>query len=328
MAGFVNPDPIFQVLLGYRSAAALRAAIDFDCFSAIADGRRTAARIAASRGGTERSIRILLDAIAVTAPHILRKSGPRYALTPLSRRYLVRTRPEFIGRYVSLHGHRALWDAFQRLPEAVAAGTSVVRDAHAKGPPFWEDFARATSQDSPKKASEMIRLLGRLPRPCEVLDVACGSGGYGATFARRVPGARVTLFDQPYVLRTTRKLVREKVRFLGGDLFRTPFGGPYDVVVASHVFHHFDRKECAALARKIARALKPGGRLVIQDFIPDEARKKKAQPLVFAVTMLVWTRAGDAYVAGDYRRWLRDVGLRKIRHHALNLPGDLIVATK
>ena len=35
----MTPDPIFAVLSGYRTAAALKAAIDLDCFSAIASGR-------------------------------------------------------------------------------------------------------------------------------------------------------------------------------------------------------------------------------------------------------------------------------------------------
>ena len=88
------------------------------------------------------------------------------------------------------------------------------------------------------------------------------------------------------------------------------------------------KKTCQALTRKIARALKPGGRLVIQEFVADEGRSKKAQPLMFAVTMLVWTKAGDAYRASDYRRWLRAAGLGRVRHLPLAMPGDLIMATR
>ncbi len=44
--------------------------------------------------------------------------------------------------------------------------------------------------------------------------------------------------------------------------------------------------------------------------------------------MLVWTRAGDAYLASDYRKWMKAAGLKNVRHHPLSLPGDLIVAKK
>ena len=182
--------------------------------------------------------------------------------------------------------------------------------------------------EATSKARKMLRLLGKVSRPCDILDVACGSGMYGATFARCIPEARLTLFDQAYVLETTRKIVDVPARYVEGDLFETPFGGPYDIVIASHVFHHFDRKTCAGLARKLAGALKPGGRLVVQEFVPDVARTRRLQPIMFAVTMLVWTESGDTYLARDFRKWFLGAGLRKFEHHALDMPGDMIVATK
>lgn len=326
----VTADPIFRVLTGYRTAAALRTAIELDWFSAIAEGRRTAMEISASRGGTERSCRIVLDAVAAAVPSVLRKTRSRYALTPLSRRYLVRTSPEWVGRLMGVYGHRAMWDAFHRLPEAVRAGSSVVeRDAHDEEQPFWEDFARATARDAEARARSMLRLLkGKAPNPCRILDLACGSGIYGATFARWIPGARLTLLDRPNVLRVTRGLVDVPARMIEGDLFETPFGGPYDLVLASHVFHHFSPDECRRLLGKIAGALAPRGRLVIQEFIPDDARSRRVQPLLFAVTMLVWTRGGDAYTVRDYRSWLKAAGFGSVRHHSLPSPGDAILATK
>lgn len=310
-------------------SAALVAAVELDLFTAIDEGRRTAAAIAAARGGTERSIRILLDALAVALPRMLRKSAGRYGLTPFSRRFLVRTSPAYVGPLAALFGHRLLWDAFRDLPAAVRAGTSVLeKDAHAAGQPFWEDFARATALDAVPKALAILRLLKRAPNPCEILDLACGSGAYGSTLAQWIPGARLTLFDQPHVLAAARRLVEVPARYVEGDLFATEFGGPYDLIVASHVFHHFDPEECGRLAAKVAAALKPEGRLVIQEFIPDEKRSRKAHALLFALTMLVWTRAGDAYTLGDYRRWLRAAGFRKIAYHALAQPGDVIIASR
>lgn len=325
----MKPDALFEALLAYRISAVLRAAIELDCFSAVAEGKRTAAKIASSRGGTERSMRILLDAVAGSLPAALRKSGGGYRLTPLSRRYLVRTSPDFVGPLMPLYGHKTMWDGFRRLPEAVRAGTSVLdQNAHAADQEFWEDYARATARDAVPKAKKMLRLLGRRRAPCEILDLACGSGVYGATLARGIPGSRVTFLDRPNVLAVTRKQVGLPATFLEGDLFTTPFGGPYDIVIASHVFHHFDREECLALARKMADAIRPGGRLVVQEFVPDEKRSRRLLPLLFAVTMLVWTRAGDAYTFSDYRSWLSAAGLRRIAFHPLSMPGDLILASK
>lgn len=324
----MKPDPIFQALLGYRAAAVVRAAIELDCFTAIAEGASTASSVARSRGGTERSMRILLDAVAVVAPKVLRKKGKGYALTPVSRRFLVRSSPAYVGQLMPLFGHRKMWEMFYDLPAAVKAGRSVATtDAHSEGQEFWEDFARATARDAGRKAARMVRLLGKQPRPLRIIDLACGSGMYGATFARAIPGSTVTLFDQENVLAQTRKIVDVPATFLAGDLFRTPFGGPYDLAIASHVFHHFNPEDCQALLAKIRRALAPGGRLVIQEFIPDEQRAKNEQAVMFAVTMLVWTREGDAYCRSDYEKWLKRSGFRKVSFHPQPEPGDFLIAT-
>jgi ubiquinone/menaquinone biosynthesis C-methylase UbiE len=323
----MKPDPIFQALLGYRTAAVVRAAIELDCFTAIAEGKTTAASVAESRGGTERSMRILLDAVAVTAPKLLRKKGKGYALTPVSRRFLVRSSPGDIRQLMPLFGHRKMWEMFYDLPAAVKAGRSVAEtDAHSEGQGFWEDFARATARDAVRKATRMAGLLGRKPQPMTILDLACGSGMYGATLAREFPGGSLTLFDQENVLAQTRKIVDLPANFVHGDLFRTPFGGPYDLVVASHVFHHFNPADCVALMKKIRESMDPQGRLLIQEFIPDEKRAKNEQALMFAVTMLVWTNEGDAYLRRDYEKWLKQAGFRKVTFHPQPEPGDFLIA--
>lgn len=324
----MNPDPIFRALLGYRAAAVVRAAIELDVFTAIEAGDSTVAAIVASRGGTERSVRILLDATAVAAPKLLRKKGKGYALTPVSRQFLVRSSRSFIGQLMPLYGHRQMWDGFYDLPRAVRAGRSVMeKDAHSADQDFWEDFARATARDAERKATRMVDLLGKKPKPARILDIACGSGMYGATFFRLLPGSTLALFDQPNVLVQTKKLVKAPATYIEGDLFRTEFGGPYDLVIASHVFHHFNPADCLALMRKIRVALAPRGRLVIQEFVPDEQRSTNEQALMFAVTMLVWTREGDAYCRSDYEKWLKEAGFRKTTFHPQPEPGDFLIAT-
>jgi ubiquinone/menaquinone biosynthesis C-methylase UbiE len=328
----VDPEPIFRALLGYRAAAVVRAAIELDVFSAIAEGASTVAAVAKSRGGTERSIRILLDAVAVAAPKLLRKKGKGYALTPVSRRYLVASSPAFIGELMPLYGHRRMWDGFHDLPAAVRAGRSVMeKDAHAENQEFWEDFARSTAKASRIKAEKMVRLLGKNPGPMSILDLACGSGMYGATIARAVPGSPLVLFDQENVLAQTRKIVDlpagHAVNYVAGDLFDLPFRRMFDLVIASHVFHHFNPADCLTLMKKIREAMAPGGRLIIQEFVPDEKRATNEQALMFAVTMLVWTREGDAYRRSDYEKWLKQSGFRKVTFHPQPDPGDFFIAT-
>jgi hypothetical protein len=92
-----------------------------------------------------------------------------------------------------------------------------------------------------------------------------------------------------------------------------------------HVYHHFDRPTCAALSRKLAASLRPGGRAVLHEFLGDHGRARA----MFGITMLAWTRRGEAYTTEDYRLFLADAGLELIaRHDNLGMPTSLLIAEK
>jgi len=67
---------------------------------------------------------------------------------------------------------------------------------------------------------------------------------------------------------------------------------------------------------------------VIQEFVPDEKRATNAQALMFAVTMLVWTREGDAYCRSDYEKWLKEAGFRRSAFHPQPEPGDFFITQR
>ena len=55
-----NPERLFQILTGYQASAALKAAIDLDLFTAVAEGAGTAAALAERRGIAARGARSLM----------------------------------------------------------------------------------------------------------------------------------------------------------------------------------------------------------------------------------------------------------------------------
>jgi C-methyltransferase len=168
--------------------------------------------------------------------------------------------------------------------------------------------------------------------PLRILDVACGSGIYGATAAGEREDAHVTFLDWPNVLPKTKAWaerfgVADRASYLAGDMFSVPLAGPYDLATASHIFHHFSREQCVALMRRIAGTLAPEGRIAIHDFIGTDSPAQDPAAALFSVIMLVRTQRGQTYAYGDYQEWLRDAGFDKIELHGIpGLPTRLIVA--
>ena len=64
-------------------------------------------------------------------------------------------------------------------------------------------------------------------------------------------------------------------------------------------------------------ALKPGGRAVILEFVPNSDRVSPPMPAAFSLTMLAGTPSGDAYTFAEFQQMLRNAGFRSSELYAL-----------
>jgi C-methyltransferase len=166
-----------------------------------------------------------------------------------------------------------------------------------------------------------------------VLDIAAGSGIYGFTLAKH-PNVELTCLDWHNVLEKTREWAgrlgadAKRVKYLPGSLFDVDYGGPYDLILLSHVYHHFDTQTCAALTKKVAGALAPGGRIAVQDMVYDPTLQDPG-PAMFSVIMLMWTHKGESFTLPDYAKWFADAGLATPQvHPSQGMPASWLVAEK
>jgi C-methyltransferase len=324
-----------QLMQGVQASGIFKAAVDVGLYTAMAEGAATVPAIAKAIGCPERSTRILLDATAALG--LITKSGAEYALTPVSGQFLVRGKPTYMGDLTQLFGSEVLWNQAQRLADAVKNdGTMLAEHAETPRHAFWENFARSTAALAGPAASALDGLLSKWfegKDKVRVLDVAAGSGLYGYTLASR-PNVHLSVLDWPNVLVETKEWAKRlhvdpaRVRYIEGNLFEVDFQGPYDLIVMSHIYHHFDAATCASLTKKVGAALAPGGRVAVHDFLYD-AELKNPMGALFAVTMLTWTRKGQTYSADDYAKWFALAGLKPAGvHGALGLPSSFVFGDK
>src|SRR5258708_20975210 len=86
-----TPEHIFNTLNAFQQSAALKAGIDLDVFTAIAEGANTTILLAAKTGAAERGVRILCDYL--TTPRFLTKDADRYAPPQHSPVFIIRLSP-------------------------------------------------------------------------------------------------------------------------------------------------------------------------------------------------------------------------------------------
>jgi len=200
--------------------------------------------------------------------------------------------------------------------------------------PVWVDFARAMAPVLAMPAEAIAGILEDLKdAPCKVLDIAAGHGLFGIAIAKRNPNAKIVALDWPAVLAVARENaqaagVADRFESLSGSAFDVDYGSDYDVVLLTNFLHHFEPAVCEKLLRKVHQALKPGGRAVTLEFVPNEDRVSPPAAATFSMLMLSTTAAGDAYTFSELDRMFRNSGFEESEVHSLPGPEKVIVSRK
>jgi ubiquinone/menaquinone biosynthesis C-methylase UbiE len=330
-----TPERIFSTLNAYQQTAALKSAIELDVFTAIGAGANTAAAIATKTGAAEKGVRVLCDYLTVQG--FLTKDQRSYALTQESAVFLDRKSPACLASMTGFLGTERARGIFDSLTQAVRKGGSVWSEGDNTKPndEFWVAFARSMAPLT-RPASEFIAGLLRAEegKPSKVLDIAAGHGMYGITLARKNPKAEIVALDWPAVLQVAQENARrfgvaERYSVRAGSAFEVEMGSGYDYVLLTNIFHHFDVPTCERLMRRVHAALKPDGKAITLEFVPNEDRVTPPTAAAFSLIMLANTDAGDAYTFSEYEKMFRNAGFAKATLHPVpDMPQHVVVSEK
>lgn len=312
---------LLQFSGGYWGACALHTGVKLDVFSALADGAKDHETVAQSCGLDSRATAMLLDALAAIG--LLVKSADSYALTPFAADYLVRSAPGYLGHIIMHHHH--LMESWAKLPEAVRSGAPVRGSvSHGAEEEVRESFLMGMFNLASQLAPQIAVRLDFAGRR-RLLDLGGGPGTYAIHFCLHNPQLTATVFDLP----TTRAFAEgciarfglaDRISFAAGDFSLDEVPGGFDTAWLSHVLHSDGPEECLNLLRKGVAALEPGGILLVQEFILNDAKDGPVFPALFSLNMLVGTAEGRSYSELELAEMMAEAGLRNVRRLPAELP--------
>jgi 2-polyprenyl-3-methyl-5-hydroxy-6-metoxy-1,4-benzoquinol methylase len=326
-----TPDGVLDLLWPGYQLALVKAGFELQVWAKVAAGRRTACEMAEAEGWDPIGTRMLLDAFVGMG--LLGKDNAGYCLNPMAETYLLPTKRTYIGdAFLFDLG----WEQRGQLAQAIRTGQRPVIGGYttAEKAAFWVGhFAgrRVAPDRGLEDFDKLWQALGVEAREgLRILDVACGTGIKTLALARQHPGVRVTLQDWPEVLEAATSIaaklgLADQVSTLPGDLQAVDYGEEqFDVVWFGNVTHYYGPKDLVDLLRKAWQALVPGGMVVVNAPLADEARCERDYPLLGAIEMFVWSAEGDVYSGTEYRSFLEQAGLVDVRE----VSESLIKATR
>jgi hypothetical protein len=326
------PAIVWDTLWAHARTSALEAAIATGLFDQLVGGSRTAAEIARATRCSPRGVRMLADALVALG--FLFKTKGRYELAETTRHFLVSSSPTSVTALVRLGA--VFRRPFEHLTDVVRTGKPAPTSDEI-GREAFPDLVGALFPSSfavSQMAREALPARTRL-RVKRVLDVAAGSAALSLAWAAADPEVRVTAVDFAEVLEVTRRYTdglgcTDRYEFLEGDLRSVKFGtNQYDLVILGQICHAEGARGAARLISRSARALVPGGAVLVADMVPTDKRTSPTRHLLFALNMLVGTTDGDVFTFSEFREWMLSAGLSSIKRLDVGGDGpDVIVGTK
>jgi predicted O-methyltransferase YrrM len=319
-----------QLINGYWATGIVGAAAKHALFTHLEEGADTAGPLAERAGISERGTQTLLDGLVSLGLVELHDGG--YRNTPEASAFLVEGRPAGLTSFATLK--LAQLPVMADLPDVVRAGGPVTDPAvEVADNPHWAQVVPAIAAQSVPVAKIAAETLGLAEAGAvSILDVGGGSGIYSAIWLGLNPAARATQLDWGPVNAIARRLVAEhgvadRFSCVDGDFHTTGFGtAAYDIAVYSHIAHQEGPEDNIALFGKLRSALKPGGTLVVCDYVVEDDRSGPPFPLVFATEMLLKSEQGGTWRRADYRSWLTKAGFDDVSFRSTSSPATLVFA--
>ncbi len=189
------------------------------------------------------------------------------------------------------------------------------------------DYAQHSSQQQRWARGLMARLALRGDEI--ILDLGCGDGKVTAEIARRVPRGRVVGADSSAeMIRFAQSHAGANLSFEVHDAAHLAFDGVFDIAFSNAALHWVPDQP--AVLAGVARALKPGGRLLFQlgahgnaaavVAAMDQVRNQPPWPQYFNGFVFPWVFPSDE----QYASWLSAAALKPIRLEVV--PKDMVHA--
>jgi 2-polyprenyl-3-methyl-5-hydroxy-6-metoxy-1,4-benzoquinol methylase len=309
MVAFSNPAQFREIVYAFQQARIILTAYELEVFSHIAEQSVSSSEVARGCGADHRAMDRLMNALVAIG--LLEKKDGLFQNSAFAATYLDKKKPAYLAGF----GHTLnMWNTWTGLTDSVISGHNQPRTE--KNDAAWtREFIAAMHMRAYQQAQEVVAKLS-LDHVQQVLDVGGGSGAYAMAFARQKSDVHTTVFDFPEVLEETKTYVdaaglSNRISYKPGNYHTDDFGKGYDLIFLSAIVHINSYEENVLLIAKCAKALNPGGQVVIQDHVMEDDRTAPAAGAFFALNMLVATERGDTYTEAEMIDWMKAAGLSR-----------------
>ena len=267
--------------------------------------------------------------IACAALDLLEKEDDTYRNVSDVEKYLVKTSPTYFGDYL-IYQTRTDWDSWRNI-------TNVIRPPEARYESTWKDPQAARGVEPPKvrygswkdpqaartftvagynssiSAGHRLAKMFDFPDHSLFLDLGGGSGCYSIAACLRHPNLQAIVFDHPYTCTVAEEFIAraglsDRIKTHPGDFFETDYPKGADLISYITPLQVYEKDDVQWLIDKAVNALKPGGTMLIVDYMLDDDKTGPLDSVFRHLTGLSPGREGRVNTGAEFCEYLRKAG--------------------
>ena len=286
----------------------------------LSNGPRSATELAAILGTNPRALHRFMRTLA-SFGILTQDQNEKFALTPLGDA-LKSDAPGAARSTILTMAGPWMWKAFAEFQYSVETGKTAMEQVF--GMPLF-DYLAQNPQEAAQFSEAMVGIHGAEPPAvaaaydfsqfASIVDVGGATGNMLAHILARYPQPKGVLFDRPHVVTEAPALLRargvvSRVSIVHGNFFESvPAGG--DVYILSHIIHDWNEEQCLTILGHCRKAMKPGAKLLIIEFVLPEGNTPHLGKLLDMVMLAI--PGGEERTAGEYKTLLAAAGLKMTR---------------
>lgn len=308
------PVPLVHTQIYFVFSRAVLCAFNLGIFEVMRKRAQSLEEVARAAHLDQRALKNLLE-ILVAAGYLHRRRHG-YSLTRLSRKWCLR------DSVVSLHAQQEFnqlaWHWMDHMETYLKTGASI-RFHESFGPHEWKLYMEGMACFAQNFAPKAVALAPDLSGATALLDVGGAHGLFAAAFCEKYPSLHAMILDLPGAVEAGAEVLKKhytgnRITYQPGDVTTEPFGEQcYDLVLVSSVIHHLNDEETTLLTTKARQALRPGGYLVIHEYLAPSSQRRAE---ITAATLNLFfglTSASGCRTEAEIRKLAETSGLKFLR---------------
>ncbi|GAA3012248.1 methyltransferase [Kitasatospora sp. NPDC127116] len=334
-----NPQELIDLANRFAEAQGLLAAVELGVFTELRERPASGTELCERLGLDPRPAADFLHLLVTLG--LLEARDGRFANSAAAERFLVAGKAGYLGSSFGYYS-RLMYPSWSGVAASLRGGDETGgADGKPRGDGWTSGFYSSVADDEETLGDfldgldsynsvpgELLAAAVDWSRHRTVLDVGGARGNHAAHIAQAAPHLTVEVFDLPQLGPFFDRLMagaglRERTGFHGGDFFTDPLPEA-DVVVFGDVLHNWSPDTRRMLIGKAARAVRPGGSVLVFDRMMDEARSDRAK-LIASLSMYLATKGGGSeYLESECRGYLADAGFVGITTEPFGTAGHVL----